>query len=176
MNRYPNTWLTLLLSCLLIPPFIIKTLYPSLEPYPAVILPSGSNTINIEDSKVSFSKTSVWAKQNSRAKTWTEIDSRKFIEPIPGYYLQHIALNSFGFESKAKKTGSILKRKHDSILSSKITSDEIAATKNWFKQKLNKSGYVSDEFMVVSEEITFDINTGKIASRKKIDEQIFKLD
>ena len=176
MNRYPNISLTLLLSCLLIPPFILKTLSPSLEPYPAIILPSGSDTIAIENSKVSFVKTSVWAKQNDRAIIWSQIDSSKFLEPIPGYYLQHIVLNSFGFKPEDRKVGSALKQKHDSFLSSKITSAEIAATKNWFGDKLTKSGYLSDEFKVVSEEMTFDVNSGKIVSREKVDEKVFRLD
>lgn len=175
MNRYPHTCLTLLLSCLLLPPFLLKTFYPNLEPYPAVILPSGSDTINVENTRVNFTKTSVWAKE-SKAKTWSKIDSEKFLEPIPIHYLKYIALTSFGFKSEPKKASSVWKKKYDSILSSKITSEERAETKNWLKQKLTKFGYVPDEFMVVSEEITFDINTGKIVSRTRTDEQIFKLD
>ena len=176
MNRYPNICLTLLLSCLLIPPFVLKTVFPTLEPYPAIILPAGSDTVNIEDSKVSFVKTSVWAKPKDKAKSWSQIDSEKFLAPIPVYYLKYIVLTSFGFESKQLKTASVWKKKYDSILNNKITSEEIAETKNWFGQKLNKSGYISDEFMVISEEITFDVNSGKIVLREKIDEKVFRLD
>ena len=176
MNRYPNLSLTLLLSCLLIPPFVLKTVYPPLEPYPAIILPAGSDTVNIENSRVSFVKTSVWAKPKDRLESWSQIDSEKFLAPIPVHYLKYIVLTSFGFESQQPKAGSIWKKKYDSILNGKITSAEIAATKNWFGNKLTKSGYLADEFKVISEEMTFDVNSGKIVSQEKIDEKVFRLD
>jgi len=176
MNQYPNLALTLGLACLLIPPFVLKTFHPPLEPYPAIILPGGSDTISIENSTVNFKKTTVLGKQNNQTQSWSKIDTEKLIEPIPVHYLQYMALTSFGFRSEPKKAGSIWKQKYDSFMSNKITAEEIVETKNWLKQKLTKLGYVADEFMVISEEITFDINTGKIVSRTKTDEKAFKLD
>ena len=144
--------------------------------FPAIILPAGSDTISIEDSKVSFTKNSVLGKQNAPTRSWSKIDTEKLIEPIPVHYLKYMVLTSFGFPSESKKAGNVWKQKYDSLMSSKISAEEVVETKNWLKQRLTKLGYVADEFMFISEEATFDINTGKIISRTRTDEKTFKLD
>lgn len=175
MNQYPNLLLTLGLAGLLLPPFGLKILASSLEPYPAVILPAGAHQIELDSSKVNFTRTSLWGKKLSD-NSWVRIDSEKLLDPIPNEYLGHIVNNSFGLESKVSKTNSTLKRKITAILRSKITANEIEDTKNWLRHKLAKFNCSVKELMVAEEKIIFDVNIGKTVSLEIIDEKIFELD
>ena len=175
MNQYPNLLLTLGLTCLLLPPFVLKMLASSLEPYPAVILPAGAHQIELDSSKVNFTRTSLWGKKLSD-NSWVRIDSEKLLDPIQNEYLGHIVNNSFGLETEASKTNSTFKRKITAILRSKITTDEIKDTKKWLRHKLTESNCSVKELRVTEEKIVFDVNTGKTVSQKIIDEKLFKLD
>ena len=173
MNQYPNFSLTLLLACILLPPFALTTRYPHLEPYPAIILPSGAFKIDIRAREISSSRTSLWGK-DKKNDVWTRIDVKTFLTPIPPNYLYSIARNSFGLNS-AK--GKIIKLpKGVNILSKKVTPSEVQKAKHWLRQKLVQSGYASDELMITFEQVNFDTETGQIITSKKSHEEILRLD
>ncbi|MCC0177964.1 hypothetical protein I4641_13350 [Waterburya agarophytonicola K14] len=173
--QYPNLLLTLGLSCLLFPPFLLKMLSASLEPYPAIILPAGAHQVDLDSTQVNFSRISLWGKQLPD-NSWTRIDSEKFLEPIPHEYLTHIVNNSFGLKTSKKEADNALKKKFITILNNKITADEIEDTKQWLRNQLTQLNCDSSELMVTEEKIAFDVSTGKIVSLKIINEKLFKLD
>ncbi|MDJ0742560.1 MAG: hypothetical protein QNJ32_04255 [Xenococcaceae cyanobacterium MO_167.B27] len=182
MNQYPNCWLTLLLAFILLPPFALKTLSERLEPYPAIILPSGAGKIDVSVREVSFNRTSLWGK-HEKNNTWTRISLETFWPPIPRQYFQPIVRNSLSLKlenqkiiSPPKEVKERVKEIMNKMLSNKVTSSEVDNTKYWWCQKLVQSGYASDEIMIVSEEVKFDIETGKIITIKRSHEEIFRLD
>ncbi len=173
MNQYPNLSLTLLLAFILLPPFTLKTLNHNLEPYPAIIFPSGARKIDVGAREISFNRTSLWGK-HEKDNTWTRVDVETFLAPIPVHFLPAIARNSLGLKSAE---GRIIKLpKEIKILSKKVTSSEVQNAKHWWRQKLVRSGYASDELMITSEKVKFDIKTGKIIRIKRSHEEIFRLD
>jgi hypothetical protein len=173
MNQYPNLRLTLLLAFILLPPFALKTLKPHFEPYPAIILPSGVNRINVGAKDVVFRRTSLWGKPEKN-NIWTRIDLETFWPPLPIQYFGSIVKNSLGL--KLEEKGIIKRSQRINILRNKVTPREVDNAKRWWRQKLVQSGYSSDEIMITFEEVEFDIKTGKIITIKRIYEEIFRLD
>ena len=178
MNQYPNCSLTLLLTFILLPPFALTTLKPHLEPYPAIILPSGAGKIDVGSKDISFTRIDLWGKRE-KDNTWTRIDLETFWPPIPQQYFYPIVRNSLGLKLEqdeiikpTKGIGGIINK----ILSNKITPSEVDDAKRWWRKKLVQSGYDSDEIMITSEKVKFDIETGKIISIKRSHEEIFRLD
>ena len=181
MNQYPNFSLTLLLAFILLPPFVLKTLKPHLEPYPAIILPSGANTVDVGVRDISFSRTNLWGK-HEKDNTWTRIDLETFWPPLPSQYFGPIVRNSLGLKLGREgilklPKGKILKLpQRINFLSNKVTPLEVQNAKHWWRQKLVRSGYASDEIIITSEKVKFDVETGKIIKIKRSHEEMFRLD
>lgn len=172
MKQYPNLSLTLLLAFILIPPFALK-IRKRLEPYPAIILPIGARKVNVGKKEINFNRTSLWGKRE-KDNTWTRVDVKKFLHPIYVHYWDPISRNSFGLKSTE---GRIIKLfKGINILSKKVTPNEVQEAKYWLRQKLVQSGYGSNELMIKFEQVKFDIETGKIITIKRDNEEILRLD
>ena len=175
MNRYPHLLTTIILSGILIPPFLLKMLASSLEPYPAIVLPAGAHQVKLTDTQVNFSRTSIWGKDLA-TDSWTRIDSEQLLDPIPNEYLGHMVYNSFGLEAPNKDVSGKLQQIFVSILRGKITPEEVEASKQWLSKRLTEQNCAPDRFKVTEQEVVFDVSTGKIASSKIKDERVFRLD
>jgi len=163
MIQYPNLSLTLLLSLVLLPPFVWTRRY-GLEPYPAIILPSGASKASVTKTQVSFNRTSLWGKHKEKGN-WIRVDLESFLEPIPIHYLYAIAKNSFGLKSPNRK-----------IRNGVITPEEVQGGKQWLRQKLVQSGYVADALMITIDKETFDVAANKIITSYREHEEILRLD
>jgi hypothetical protein len=62
--KYPDLVCTTLLSGFLLVPFVIRTLAPTLEPYPAVLLPSGTGTIKMTGGQIDLDRIVIY--ENNR--------------------------------------------------------------------------------------------------------------
>lgn len=171
-NKHPNLSLTLLLFCILVPPFALRHRY-GIEPYPAIILPSSASSINLKKSEIIFNKINIFGKDREN-KVWRKIDSENFLVPVPVHYLEAIVKNSFGLNSIEGKTSNL--PLGINTINHKITYSEIKDTKQWLSQKLTAYGYASNEMMVSIEQIVFDVETGEAITSKKTYEEIFRLD
>ena len=174
MNQYPNLSLTLLLAFILLPPFALKTLKPRLEPYPAIILPSGGGKVDVGARDVSFRRTSFWGK-HEKNNTWTKIDLETFWPPLPLQHFGLIVRNSLDLKSEEERIIKLPKG-IKILINKEVTPREVQNAKHWWRQKLVQSGYASDELMITSEEVKFDIETGKIIRISRTHEEIFRLD
>lgn len=167
MIQYPNLSLTLLLGFILLPPFVLTTRY-GIEPYPAIILPSGANKANVSPTQVSFNRTSLWGKHQEKG-IWVRVDLETFLEPIPVHYLDPIAVNLFGLKSP---NGKII----NGFNTKKVTTEEVQSGKQWLRQKLSQFGYASDELMITFDKETFDIGSHKIITSDRKHEEILRLE
>jgi hypothetical protein len=167
MMQYPNLSLTLLLGFILLPPFVLTTRY-GIEPYPAIILPSGANKANVSPTQVSFNRTSLWGKHKEKG-IWVRVDLETFLNPISVNQWNGIAVNSFGLKSPNAK---IIK----GFNTKKVTTEEVQSGKQWLRQKLSQFGYASDELMITFDKETFDIAANKIITSNKMHEEILRLD
>lgn len=172
MNQYPNLSLTVLIAFAFFTPFILAKKFS--EPYPAIILPSEAGKIDVSVKNVIANRTSLWSKPN-KDDTWVRIDDvETFLEPIPVQYLRAIAKNSFGLNSAKGKIINL--PRGVSILSKKVTLNEVKEAKHWLRQKLVQSGYDPKELMITFEKVTFNVETGKIIEINISYEEIVRLD
>ena len=82
--KYPNILYTALLSGFLLVPFAIREFAPTLEPYPAVLLPSGAGLIKTAD-QMDFDRTAIYGRVAGR-DDWTRLFPSQFLNPVPAEF------------------------------------------------------------------------------------------
>jgi hypothetical protein len=148
LKEYTYTYSSLVLLLALVLPYRS----PFGEPYPAVILPSGATKINVETSKVYFTRKSVWARKNQEV-TWTNLSNKEFIAPIPAQYFAKIYDGKFGFNSS-----------HPHI------------SKDWIQKRLSELGFNTNEIRLTTERVTFDVKSQRLIKKEIRHEEIIELD
>ncbi|MBX2862988.1 MAG: hypothetical protein KTR27_05495 [Leptolyngbyaceae cyanobacterium MAG.088] len=89
----------------LIVPFLLREMNNSLEPYPAVLQPSGATKISTSEGLLKFSRTElIIICSNGSEKS---LDPNQFFDTIPTQYWTHIARNGFGFNEPKSKSVSL---------------------------------------------------------------------
>ena len=96
----PSLWFTGVLGALLCIPFAIKLMIA--EPYPAVIMPSGSGRIDISQGTYQFNNYRAYGITESGAQE--PLDLMKLIQPAHSQYLYGIFEHHFGLKSDPRKT------------------------------------------------------------------------
>lgn len=89
-----------MLAALLFGPFAIKLMVT--EPYPAVIMPSGSGRIEIGDNTFTFRHYRAYGITQAGAKE--ALDLVDFIQPAHPQYLYEVFRNQFGLKNGSTKT------------------------------------------------------------------------
>lgn len=173
MKRYFNLWFTLLIAGMLIIPYIL-TLY-GVEPYPAIILPSGASRVNIGQNST-FRRISLWGRDKVDGD-WKRVNPRPFLKPIPVSHLKSLARNSFGLNSIDERVKVVtLPGVRLTVPNTKVTSSEIQEAKHWLSQRLIQLGYAPDELMITTDEAVLDTSINKIIRHKRLHEEIIRLD
>ena len=173
IRRYPSLSLTLWLALILIPPFLISSRYRELEPYPAILLPTGATKIQVGQKDVRFIGMNLWGKRK-RDQSWTKIDAEKLIDPIPIHFLAPIIGHRFGLELA---NGHVYKLPRQlSLRTNKVTASEAEQGKQWLRQRLASLGYGPDRIKVSYEEKTFHVETQTATQTKQTHAEIIRLD
>lgn len=164
---------TVLLSFILFVPFILKILNSELEPYPAIILPSGAGKININSKFIEVNNLSIYGYKQGKLQ---RLDPESFLKPIPSQYIHSIAKNEFGLYKKQQENLHLkilrkklkLKRKFINFKNQKLA-------KIWLSKKLKKH-QLSPYFIVIRYELRkLDIDNGKELSKQIKNEKIIFL-
>jgi len=92
--KYPNILYTALLSGILLVPFAIREFAPTLEPYPAVLLPSGGGLIKTAD-QMDFDRISIYGRVAGR-DDWIRLSPSQFLNPVPAEFFLPLAQRYFG--------------------------------------------------------------------------------
>jgi hypothetical protein len=167
--KYPNALYTALLSTVLVVPFAITFLAPGLEPYPAVLLPSGSGRIQVAGEQMDFSRTSIYGKV-ARGDAWTRLSPPKFLSPIPDDFFPPLAQRNFGLSpvgliADRTKIGVVI-----TIGPRKVREEEVKNAKQWFRARLKESGCDDNVLRITQEVVTFRRSDGaEIAIRSEND-------
>lgn len=159
MGTLFSRWETLLIALALIVPESLRSFAKTLEPYPAVILPAGAGTVNINNGKVRVKRTFLTAMRNGE---WQEVDSSKFLAPIAEHYFGHITRRNFGFP-KTKR-------------GARNKQEEVAETKRWMKAKLAAQGFETHEVRLMEQSLTITLVTGKQTPSKANRKKTYDLD
>lgn len=155
-------------------PFVIKTANSKLEPYPAIILPSGAKKLNLKEGVIHVNNLSIYG-YDLQGKL-QKIDTKKILAPIPNHYLYAIVDNEFGLSTKI--TDEILLRglgKKIEIKRKVASSEERQLAKLWLSNKLKDLGLSNLSIVVRYELKKLEINTGKEVSKEITNEKNISL-
>lgn len=168
-----NKKVTSLFAILLIVPFIIRSLAPALEPYPAVVLPLGIGMFNIKDSLIEMQtiKINVLSKSN----TWHEIDAEELIGPIPERYFYQIYSNGMGYNKNNYKTIKTAFWDNTIIPKKSSNDNKINILNNFYKKNLHKNGFDDKTFKLVITNKIINVNKNEILKEVIIDEKNYYL-
>ena len=170
-NRY--FFFTLLLSGLLVIPWGLSVLSPDLEPYPAVIMPSGEGTVSLDKSSLEFTRQSLWA-QNSKGD-WEKLEVAEFLNPIPRQYFYAISRNDFGTRVKHEEVFPFRLLPDLTVKRSKVTQAEAGAVKIWLANRLGSLGYDPGGFETRTETMRVNRTSGRVLGQEVTDVKAYTL-
>ena len=151
--------------CLAVP-FLITEFSSDLEPYPAVLQPSGAYTISTDDNMLTFSKTQLIAQSPDGSELVVDTDA--FMGAIPHHFWTRIADARFGLAHEAQQTSFLklypfLRRQE----SDKASSEARQATLDWIQERLLDQGIDEASTLVVRYiTLSFDIESGEETHRE----------
>lgn len=172
--KYPNTIYTVLLLLTLVVPFAIAFVAPTLEPYPAVLLPSGAGKINTTGDQLDLSRTSLYGKALGSG-SWTRLSPPQFLHPIPAEFFPPLAQRCFGLQPVEPtpyrtRVGIVV-----TISPRKVDEKEIARAKEWLRTRLKESGCEDSLLRISQEVVTIRRSDGAELGVRNEDDKIFGL-
>ncbi len=167
---------TIILLFILFIPFCLRAIL-GIEPYPAVLLPSGAGSIKKTGDQIVFNYKKLFALDNKGE--WTKIDPSRLLYPIPVQYLPNLTSNNFGFDVDSprvkSKTFRFLKMFH--LTSERPKSEEdIREAKKWLKEKLISQHLNPSRIKFASYTQIISTRTGAVVENNIKNEKIVSLD
>jgi hypothetical protein len=149
--KYPNLLYTTVLSAFLLVPFAIGYLAPTLEPYPAVLLPSWAGRIKTTEDQIDFNRTAIYGRVAGR-DAWTRLSPSQFLNPVPREFFPPLAQRYFGLSPIEPITHTIKGGAVIRIDAHKVSEEEIRNAKQWLRARLNGSG-CDDSVLRITQEV-----------------------
>jgi hypothetical protein len=172
--KYPNTIYTAILLLVLVVPFAIAFLASPLEPYPAVILPSGAGTIKTSEDQMDLTRTSIYGKLAS-SDSWTRLSPSQFLNPIPPEFFPALAQRYFGLRPVEPvpyrtRIGMVVK-----FNPRKVDEKEVPHAKEWLRTRLKESGCEDSLLRISQEVVTIRRSDGVELGVRSEDDKTFEL-
>jgi hypothetical protein len=173
--KYPDLVYTTLLSAFLLVPFAIRTLAPTLEPYPAVLLPSGEATIKMTGGQIDLDRLAVYGK-TSENNSWTRLSPSRFLSPIPLQYFPNLAQRNFGMSPggpiahRIRGVGVVI-----TIQPRKVSEEEVRNAKQWLRARLKDSGCDDNPLRITQEVVTVRPSDGAEIAVRYQDDKVLEL-
>jgi hypothetical protein len=171
--KYPNILYTALLSGFLLVPLAIREFAPTLEPYPAVLLPSGGETIKTAD-QMDFGRIAIYGRVAGR-DAWTRLSPSQFLNPLPPQFFPSLAQRYFGLSPIGPITHTIKGGGVIRIDSHKVSEEEVMNAKQWFRARLNGSGFDDSVLRITQEVVTLRRSDGAELAVRYQDDKVFEL-
>ncbi|MGB3672198.1 MAG: hypothetical protein WA984_18940 [Phormidesmis sp.] len=89
----------------LLAPLALREISGALEPYPAVLQPSGAHKVSTADTLLEFRQTHLFAVQADGSEQ--QVDAIAFMGNIPSHYWEHLAIASYGLAEGKSQTASL---------------------------------------------------------------------
>ena len=160
--KYKTLFASLLLAGLLVVPWGLSLVSSQLEPYPAVIMPSGASTVSLQADTLNYENKTVWARRPGGV--WEQLSTHEFLSPVPNQYFSSLRARSFGLKNNTSKLFELRLLPDVTLKQNKISAQEVADTKRWLADKLAGLGYSSEAFEVRTEVLRMDRLTGRLLS------------
>jgi hypothetical protein len=166
---------TLALALCLVSPFALRLLAHRLEPYPAVLLPSGAGKIRVGDGRVEFTSNQVWALSPDRR--WQRVDCGELLRPIPVQYLGGLVKNEFGLRDDVQASVTLKKLGvRLPIGRPPATAEHQNVTKRWLAAGLSRLGLSAEVLRVTTVATVVAVPSGKTLESHTIREDRYALD
>jgi hypothetical protein len=170
--KYPNILYTALLSGFLLVPFAIREFAPTLEPYPAVLLPSGGGLIKTAD-QMDFDRIAIYGRV-AGCDDWTRLSPSQFLNPVPAEFFPPLAQRYFGL-SPIGPIAHTIKGGVIRIYTHKVSEEEIKNAKQWFRARLNGSGCDDSVLRITQEVVTLRRSDGAEIAVRYQNDKVFEL-
>jgi hypothetical protein len=173
--KYPDLVYTTLLFAFLLVPFAIRTLAPTLEPYPAVLLPSGTGTIKMTGGQIDLDRLAIYGK-TAGSDAWIRLSLSRFLNPIPPQYFPTLAQRNFGMSP----SGPITHRFDGlslviTIDPHKVSEEEVRDTKQWLRARLKGSGCDDNLLRITQDVVTLRPSDGAEIAVRNQDDKVLEL-
>ncbi len=148
-------------------PYALKVVAPVLEPYPAIIFPSGHSKVDINDTDLTYSRVAlVGFDKDTLAEK--QLEPRAFLKPIPTQYLTYLAKNEFGLEADRNETIHFryLSFPPRTFERRKPSQEEIGEMKQWLREKLIEQNCSGERFIIRRSKTTISTETGETIKRE----------
>lgn len=172
--KYPNVLYTALLFTFLVVPFTFRYLAPILEPYPAVLLPSGAGRIKAAEDQMDFVKTAIYGRTAGRV-TWTQLSPSKFLNPVPLEFFPSLAERYFGLSPVRPRAGSNRVGPLITINPRKVGDAEVRNVEQWFRGRLKGSGCDDSVLRITQGVVTVRRADGAELAIRYDDDKVFNL-
>lgn len=166
-NNSKYILLTLALVSFLLIPYIFKLKNPQLEVFPSIIMPAGAGLIYKKDS-ITFRTYELYAKKSNSVE---RLDIKKFLNPIPEWYVGHIAQSNFGLEPYYQEF-KLYKPPIKFRNFNRFKPSELSSTKSFYRDKLQKLGY--DDSILIYRNYKIQVRDS-VKSKILVSEKIYNL-
>ncbi|MBV9873258.1 MAG: hypothetical protein JO025_00895 [Verrucomicrobia bacterium] len=172
--KYSNTIYTVALSIVFFVPFAVAFVAPTLEPYPALLLPSGAGTIKTTEDQMDFTRTSIFGKR-AVGDSWTRLSPSQFLSPIPPEFFPSLAQRYFALRPVAPvpyrtRVGVVIK-----VNPRKVDEKDIPRAKEWLRTRLKETGCEDSLLRISQEVVTIRRSDGAELGVRNEDDSIFEL-
>lgn len=159
----------LLIAIALLVPFGLRELSRSLEPYPAILQPSGAGKISTKDTRLRFYETELVAVRSDGSEQ--RLDPNEFMDKIPTQYWTHIARAHFGLgPAKTQDISLGIWTLTATTLKSASAQERVEAL-TWIHNRLKALGVEDAQTLKVSQiRILFDLQTATETQREITDQ------
>ncbi len=153
-------------------PFLIKSIDYRLELFPAIILPSGTQKINLKGN-VFITKNEIYGIDKSGKPK--KLDKATFMGNVRMEYFNYFYNHRFGLiEVKNKKT-TTTRLGIPYTIKSKISKEDISHTKKWLMQKLRNQNCVDSILILKKHRIVVQEDGGYYEDKLIINDTVLSL-
>lgn len=166
---------TVLLLLVLFIPFTLRTLSTQLEPYPAILMPSGAGKVRVDNEIITYRVTKFYG-QNADSE-WLEITASQLIDPIPVQYVSQLLAIDFGLTELGDDVPLRLRGDHVVGLNLGIpnSQSEREEAGDWMADNLREIGLAGDNLRVATVQLTIHADNGDVLAEEVIDERIIPI-
>jgi hypothetical protein len=168
---------TILLFFALLIPFLIKFFKPGLEPYPAIILPSGAGKAKVQNSTVTFQSRGLYGQRDD--STWQKVELSAFAYSIPIEYVYPCLFSNTGLaEGQARTENSIYKLLTNMgwVEKREIKEKDKTRFNTWIRSQLVKQGLHGTKLKLAEQTMVVALPSGSIIKHTTLNEKYILLD
>ncbi len=162
-------------AALLVVPFGLRLLSPHLEPYPAVLLPSGAGVIPVDGDVVSFERLALVGVDAASGEE-KELAPDAFLAPAPLQYLRAITGNHFGLETEREREVALRGLPFAIVFERpEITDAERDEARAWLRARLRDAGCDDALLRVRRYRTHYDVAVREAKNEELVVEQRYRL-